>query len=301
MIRTSKGAVLACCLAVACGDAPSPHAAVGSFPGPDGRSVTVAPLPVARIVSTMQSATEWLVLLDAADRLVARTDYDRQPELAALPSIGGGLDPNAEALVALRPDLVLGWRIRSSMDLQTVLAPFDIPVIAVEATDTAAVYAQLGVLGRLVGREAQADSLATALRGELDAARATCVGTPESVVMVLSTEPPVTSGAGTWMDQLLPAACLINAFGDLDQPWPTISLETLAARQPRWVLTSRGPTPGERLATLRRLGGWRELEAVRAGRVLEIPGDVMTRAGPTMAEWVRAVRAARAAAGTGEP
>ena len=279
--------------AVACrAPAPEPVAA-DRFPAPDGAQVRIDSLPVQRIVSTMQSATEWLVLLGVADLMVARTDYDRQPELAHLPSIGGGLDPSAEVIASLDPDVVLGWRIRASVDLQRTLAPFDIPVIAIEATDTGEVFTQLGVLARLVGREREADSLAATLRAELDAARASCVGDVESVVVILSTEPPVTSGAGTWMDQLLPAACLTNAFSDLTLPWPTISVEALVDRQPDWVLTSTGATPGARLKALRSAPGWRDLEAVRAGRVLEIPGDLFSRAGPTMGEWVGAVREAR--------
>lgn len=293
-MRRGGVALLTCLTATAC-RAPDRPAAAGGFHAPDGHPVALDSLPVRRIVSTMQSATEWLVLLGAADALVARTDYDRQSELAHLPSIGGGLDPSPEAIVQLRPDLVLGWRIRASVDLQQVLAAFDIPVIAVEATDTTEVYAQLAVLGRLVGREREADSLATALRTELAAARASCVGEPESVVVVLSTAPPVTTGRGTWMDQLLPAACLHNAFGDLAQQWPTVSLEALADRQPSWVLISAGTAPGERLAQLQSLPGWRELDAVRSARVLEVPADLLARAGPTMAEWVRAVRSAKAA------
>jgi ABC-type Fe3+-hydroxamate transport system substrate-binding protein len=283
--------------AVACRASTPEPAAADRFPAPDGAQVAIDSLPVRRIISTMQSATEWVVLLGAADRMVARTDYDRQPELAHLPSIGGGLDPSAEVIASLEPDVVLGWRIRASVDLQRTLAPFDIPVLAVEATDTGEVFTQLGVIGRLVAREATADLLAAALRAKLDAARASCSGEPESVVIVLSTEPPVTSGGGTWMDQLLPAACLTNAFADLTIPWPTISVEALVARQPHWVLTSTGPTPGERLAALRAAPGWRDLEAVTAGRVLEIPRDLFSRAGPTMGEWVRAVRAAVAARG----
>ena len=114
-------------------------------------------LPVERIVSTMQSATEWLVLLGEEKRLVARTDFDHQPELAALPSIGGGLDPSAEAVAALKPDVVLGWRNRSSVDLEHALLPFHIPVLSFETTDTADVFRNLTRLGILVDRRERAD------------------------------------------------------------------------------------------------------------------------------------------------
>ena len=79
------------------------------------------------------------------------------------------------------------------------------------------------------------------------------------------------------------------------QPWPTIALEALTARQPRWIVTSLGAEDGTRQAELAARPGWRDLEAVRAGRILEIPSDLLTRAGPTIGTWVRAVDAARRA------
>lgn len=256
-------------------------------------------LPAQRIVSTMQSATEWLVLLGATDRLVARTDFDRQPELAALPSIGGGLDPSAEGILALSPEVIIGWHNRSSVDLQHALAPFKIPVLSFETTDTADVFANLRRLGVLVGREARADSLAGALRDSLAAVRRDACGADgaprPTVFFELWTDPPQTVGPMTWMSTLVETACLRNVFDDLTLPWPTISLETLAQRQPDYILTSAGKAPGQRLAEFRARPGWRDLAAVKAGRILEIPGDMLSRGGPTMAEAARAIVAARRA------
>src|SRR5439155_12135950 len=65
--------------------------------------------PAERIVSLVPSVTEILVALGAGDRLVARTEYDTDPTLARLPSVGGGLNPSLERLTVLRPDLVVGW------------------------------------------------------------------------------------------------------------------------------------------------------------------------------------------------
>lgn len=263
----------------------------------EGRPVVVGHLPVERIVSTMQSATEWLVLLGAANRLVARTDFDHQPELAQLPSIGGGLNPSPELVLSLSPGIVIGWRDRSSVDLQHALEPFRIPVLSFETTDTADVLQNLKRLGVLVGREAKADSLAAALRAALaDVKRSACDATvpaPPTVFLVLWTDPPMTAGGSTWMTTLLETACLRNVFADVTVPWPTVSLESITARQPEWILTSRGRTPGERLAEFRGKSGWRDLAAVRAGRIIEIPGDLFARSGPSIAEAARAIVAAR--------
>ena len=91
MVRARASAALALLIAAGCRE-PAPAPAAITFRDPDGAPVTMDALPVDRVVSTMQSATEWIVALGASQVLVARTDFDRQPELAALPSVGGGLD-----------------------------------------------------------------------------------------------------------------------------------------------------------------------------------------------------------------
>jgi iron complex transport system substrate-binding protein len=276
----------------------SPVATPAGFEDAEGNPVAMSHLPARRIVSTMQSATEWLVLLGQARRLVARTDFDHEPELAALPSIGGGLDPSAEAVAALKPDVVVGWRNRSSADLQHALAPFHIPVLSFETTDTADVFRNLVRLGVLVDQRDRAESLASDLRTRLRAVKADAcpagASAAPTVLLVLWTDPPMTAGGGTWMTTVLEAACLRNAFADVPTAWPTVSMEAITARRPDWILTSRG-TPGQRLAELRSKPGWRDLDAVRAGRIIEIPGDLFARAGPSIAEAARAIVAARRA------
>lgn len=283
-------------IAAGCRNAPPPAPAALSFPGPDGRPVSVPKLPVQRIISTNQAATDWIVRLGAKDRLVARTEFDRQPELASLPSIGGGLETSAEVVAALHPDVVLAWRNGSSVALAKALEQFKIPVVAIEVTDTAEAFAQLATIGRLLGKVTDADWAAESLRGELDALRFDACANgrrPESVVIETWTTPPNTVGAGAWMSQLLGAACLINIFADMPSPWPVVSMEVIAARNPRWVLTSTGTAPGGSLASLRKTPGWKDLEAVRAGRVIELDPNLFSRAGSGLADWIRAVRAAR--------
>jgi iron complex transport system substrate-binding protein len=180
------------------------------------------------------------------------------------------------------------------MDLAKALAPFGIPVVAVEATDTAQAFHQLRVLSRLTGHHQSADSLATALREQLASLRREFCPTNaihETVLVVLWTEPPQTAGSGTWMSELLGTACLQNVFDDLDSPWPQVSLEAISVRQPHWILTSTGDQPGLRLAEFRAKPVWQDLEAVQAGRILELDGDLFARVGPGMADWVRAVAA----------
>ncbi|MGW8265204.1 MAG: ABC transporter substrate-binding protein, partial [Longimicrobiales bacterium] len=63
--------------------------------------------PPRRIVSLVPSASEILLSLGAFDRIVGRTDFDTAAVFRSLPSVGGGLHPNMEAILALEPDLVI--------------------------------------------------------------------------------------------------------------------------------------------------------------------------------------------------
>ena len=277
-----SGCVALALLAVAC-TRTAPNATV-TLRDAGGNPVVIRHLPVQRIVSTMQSATEWLVLLGAGHLLVARTDFDRQPELAHLPSIGGGQYPSAEGVLALSPEVVIGWPDRSTADLQHALEPFKIPVLSFPTNDTSDALRNLAALGRLVGREAKAESLATALRAAMAAVKRTACDSASaekpSVFVVIWDDPPMTAGGPTWMTTLLDTACLANAFADVTLPWPTVSLESIASRQPMWLLTAQGKSPGGKLAEFRGRPGWRDLAAVKAGRVIEIPGDLLAQVAP---------------------
>ncbi|HJU87529.1 MAG TPA: helical backbone metal receptor, partial [Gemmatimonadota bacterium] len=131
-------------VAPACERAPE---ADGDAAGPrvvdDAGDTLALPAPARRIVSLVPSVTGTIVSLGAADRLIARTRYDLDPILAALPSLGGGLDPSIEGIVALRPDLVVAWNARDDRVLVPRLRAAGIPVYVAEIQDTTAVFATL--------------------------------------------------------------------------------------------------------------------------------------------------------------
>src|SRR3989304_3338538 len=88
-----------------------------------GRTVTLA-APAQSIVTLAPSNTEVLFAIGAGDRLIGRDDYSDYPaEALSVPSIGS-LYPsvNAEAVVALKPDLVLAAGVTSDDDVKTLSA-----------------------------------------------------------------------------------------------------------------------------------------------------------------------------------
>jgi iron complex transport system substrate-binding protein len=255
-----------------------------------GHRVTL-PRPARRIVALMPSATETLVAIGAGPLLVGRTDFDRGPGVDSLPSVGGGMDPSIEKVVALRPDLVLGWAEKKDTKIRSRLEELGIPVFSVSTTDTADVYRMLRNLGALTGREDAAGAVADSLRAELEAVRASVAGLPRPTAFyVVWNDPPMTTGGGTFLHELVGLAGGRNVFGDLGEPWPTVSMEEVVRRDPDVLVLPVGEKGGGRADQIRTAPGWRELRAVREGRVVLVPSELMNRPGPAIGQAARALR-----------
>ena len=256
-----------------------------------GRTVRL-PRPARRVVSLIPSATEVLLALGAGDRLVGRTDFDHGPGVDSLPSVGGGMTPSIEAVAALRPDLVLGWETKGDQATRRRLEELGIPVFAVEVDDTVGVFRTVASLGRLTGRAGAADSLAAGLRRELAEVRASVAGRPEPTVFFLVwNDPPMTAGAGTFISQVLGVAGGRNVFADVAGEWPNVAPEEIVRRQPDFVVLPQGEKGGAHdVDLLRRSPGWRELRAMREGRIVTIDSELMNRPGPRLGEAARTLR-----------
>lgn len=289
---------LLCLLAAACtgpGDAqPLQH------PPPvevlDDRGERLAlPAPPSRIVSLVPSATDLLVALGAADRLVGRTRYDRAPELDGVASLGGGLDPNLEALVALRPDLVIVSPFEAARAALSRLEGMGIPLYAARTGTLEDVRTLAGNLGHLLGPPMadRARVLLDSLEAGLEAlARERADGPRPTVFYLVWDNPPMTVGPGSYLDDLIRAAGGRNVFDDAPSPWPQVSLEEIVRRQPDWVILSGREAGGEeRLRWIREAPGWRELRAVQEGRVQVVEGDLFNRPGPRLLEAARTLAA----------
>jgi iron complex transport system substrate-binding protein len=255
-----------------------------------GREVRLA-RPAQRVVSLLPAATETFFALGAGAQVVGRTRYDTDAAHAHLPSVGGGLDPSLEALLALRPDLVIAFETAGGSALREQIEALGIAVFAIAPQDTADVFANIVRLGRLTGRDAAADSLAGTLRAELAAVRASVAGRARPrVFYVVGDDPPMTAGPESFVIQLLSLAGGETIFPELGAHWPQISLEEVVRRAPDVVVLPVGEGGAERASRLRAAHGWRQVAAVRAGRIVTVSADLAHRPGPSIAAAARAFR-----------
>ncbi|MCE2397421.1 MAG: ABC transporter substrate-binding protein [Gemmatimonadetes bacterium] len=297
MIR-GAGSVLTVALALA---ACSPDADRGGQNGQiidDAGRVHAPTPPRTRVVSLIPAVTETLIAMGAADRLVARTRYDEAPDLAHLPSVGGGLDPSLEYLAELSPELVVAWASGAGRaTLGDALDEFGVAWYGAAVQTIADFERHAAQLGLLVGLDQAADSIVGAVRDGLRAVRESWAGrTPIRVAYVVQAEPFMTVGPGTFLDSVMAVAGAENVFRDLPDGWPLVTMEEVVLRDPEYVVLPSvvsgtpdvppgGVDPG--VARLSDRPAWRAVRAVREGRVLSVDGSLFGRPGPRMGEAAR--------------
>lgn len=282
-------------LALLAGCAPddaSPPMPAGAVADDAGRLHAVME-PRSRIVSLVPSVTETFAAMGAAEHLIARTQYDEQPELASLPIVAGALEPSVEVLAAMSPDLVVMWSSGTGGSaIGGRLDDMGIDWYGSAIQSVADFERHAHNLGRLVGLESQAESVVASVQADLlDAKGRWSARHPARVFYVVQMDPPMTVGPGTFLDSIFVAGGAVNAFGDIEGYWPLVSIEEVVRRDPDYVVVPvagyGAPTvPSDyRDPSLDRLASsaaWSLVPAVSEERVVSVDASLFSRPGPRM-------------------
>jgi len=249
-------------------------------------------VPPARVVSLNPSLTAMVLALGARDRLVGVDDFSarQEPEVASLPRVGGLYNPSLEAVVALRPDLVLLVPSAEQRDFRERLAALGIRVLALDPLRFDEVLAALERVGEVLGRADAARARAGAERRALELARELTAGLPRPrVVLVLQRDPLYVAGGGSFIDEMIEAAGGRNLGAAFAEPYPRVAEEWLIAAAPERILDSSSE-PGAARAFWSR---WPSLPALTQHGVVVLPAGLVTLPGPwldrALAALVRAI------------
>jgi ABC-type Fe3+-hydroxamate transport system substrate-binding protein len=243
--------------------------------------------PAHRIVSLAPSSTELLFALGAGDQVVGRTTWCRYPPAALdVPDVGDGLNPNIEAIAARRPDLVVLYRSPMNETAAAQLRRLGIASVTLPQDRLEDIASAARELGRRTRREAAGDSIAGAIEALLGKAPPAAIA---QLAFVVWDNPPMVIGAGSYLDQLATLAGGSNVFHDLGAASATVSIETIAARNPDVILVLSDSTA---LPSYSRRPEWRAIRAVREGRFIMLPADLFGRPSPTAPAAVAVLRRA---------
>lgn len=250
----------------------------------DERGVGVElPKPPRRIVTLLPSLTESVCALGACDRLVGVDRYSNWPaSVRGLPQVGGGIDPNVEAIVALKPDVVL---LAKSSRVTDRLEALGLKVVVLEPKNHADVRRVLDALGQVLGAGDP-----RAVWREIDASvSAAAQSLPESVkrtrVYFEVNSAPYAAGEASFIGETLARLGAKNIVPPSLGPFPKLNPEFVVRADPDLIMV------GERSAQgLEQRPGWGRIKAVREGRICRFTAeqsDVLVRPGPRMGEAAR--------------
>ena len=242
---------------------------------------TVPVVPARRIVSMMPATTEILFAIGAGDRLVGRSEFDKWPDSAlAVPSLGPGLRPNVEAILAADADLVILYGSADNRAAARRLRQAGVTTAAFKVDSIEQFDRITRLLGHLTGDSARGAFVADTVLRTLDSVRAATSGLRRvRVVVPANDQPLLVIGGGSFVSQLIEIAGGINVYDSIQHPSPAVTFEDLVLRAPDAVLA----TP-EYAVTVRTSPRWRALSAVRAGRVFELDTAVVYRPATRLGE-----------------
>lgn len=216
-----------------------------------GKRSEQAPPPSsqARIISLTPSATEVMAALGATSLLVGVDDYSEYPpEVKQLPKVGSFLTPNLEAIVGLRPTLVIVDDIHASS--AKALEDAGITTVACAMHTLPDVESALKTVGARIGKTAEATRTAADIETAIDAAVARRPAKRPKVLAIIDREAGglgnlVAAGTGSYVDELLALVGGGNALAGAGVRYPKISMEEVLRAQPDVILDLSYAARGE--------------------------------------------------------
>lgn len=250
----------------------------------DDRGVSLSlPQSPQRIVSLLPSLTETVCELGLCARLVGVDRYSNYPEsVKKLPQVGGGLDPNIEAIVALKPDVVL---MATSSRAGDRLRSLGVKVVALEPKTHADVKRVLEKIGHLLGVN-DAERVWRVIDAATSAAAQSLPKNVGATKVYFEVNPgPYGAGEVSFIGETLTRLGVKNIIPANLGPFPKLNPEFIVRANPDLIMI------GQRsIDNMGQRPGWAGMRAVREQRVCVFTAeqsDVLVRPGPRMAEGAR--------------
>ncbi|MDR2194161.1 MAG: ABC transporter substrate-binding protein [Treponema sp.] len=238
-----------------------------------------------RVVSLSPAVTEILFAVGAV--VVGRTEYCNYPSaVSSVPVVGGfsGATVSVEQIAALKPDVVI-----VSADMHQRLIPLleglGIPAFTVEPRNFDEVYAVIGVLGRLTGREQDAAGVVQTMKTKIEQVQKRVRGKKApSVFWELYDTPLMTCGGNTFVSEAIQKAGGRNIFEHEKTAWIEVSFEQVLFLNPDWILSG-----SDHSVTVTANPLWKTVSAVKNNRIAAVDADTVYRYGPRLADAVTAL------------
>jgi iron complex transport system substrate-binding protein len=242
-----------------------------------------ASVEAKRIVALAPSITETLFAVGAGDEVVGVSDLSDYPtEARRITRVGSYLKPNVEAVIALRPDLVVAVPSPGNREAVEGLMSLGLHVVMVEEGPTLRdVFAAIESIGVETGRAAPARDLIAQMNVEVESVRRRVANVPRRrVLMIVGQNPLIAVGGENLLDELVRIAGGDNVAAGLGR-WPRLSVEFLVKSAPDVIIDS---SMGDEAPSASSFYDGLGLKAVAQKRLYAARIDEVLRPGPRVGD-----------------
>lgn len=240
-----------------------------------GRAVTIDKAP-KRIVSTIPSNTEILYDLGLKNRVIAVTTHCAKTcGISGKVVLGGWSEPEiAERIARLKPDLVLAFGglqagLAKEMDKK------NIKTFVFFAENCGEIFDQIRLIGKITGTSDKAEKIIKRCQNKINMIQERLKDIPPDkrlrCLRLMSTDAMVI-GARSFQNDFIQKAGGVNIFADLNDYYPTVTLEEVKKRDPDMIIFNRDDEKGA-IEWFMSQKGWKDLRAARVGRLMSISCD----------------------------
>jgi iron complex transport system substrate-binding protein len=269
---------------------------ITTFGPRQGLDSSGAPLPdrADRIVSLAPNITEILFAIGLGDEIAGVTlDSDYPPDAAEKPKVGTFWQPNIEAVVAARPNLVITLGFEQQKNLAERLRRIGYNSLTVNIEKVSDLFGAIEKIGAATGRQRQANELISRIRTKLQQL-ANLLGADAKVrvLWVVQREPLRVAGRDTFVNEMIELAGGENAIGSTVHKYPPIGSEQVVACNADVIIESamgRGDIESQRDRALQHWSKFKHLPVVANRRVYVIDGDTVSRLGPRLYEGTETI------------
>ena len=243
--------------------------------------------PAERIATLSPGATELVYAAGAGDKVVAVVSYsDYPPEARQVTSVGSHTRLDLERLVALKPDLAIGWVTGNPDEQLAKLDTLGIPVFMIEPRTFEGVSSAIERLATLAGSETEGHAAAEDFRsGMANLAEQFDDAAPVPVFYQVWDEPLMTVNDAHLIGKVISLCGGKNVFGELERLVPRISTEAVLAANPEAIVA--GGMGEENRAWLTAWEEYPELKAVKHDNLFFVPPSLIQRPTPRLLEGSR--------------
>ncbi|ACZ85498.1 ABC transporter substrate-binding protein [Streptosporangium roseum] len=308
-VRTAFAGVLLGALTLAgCGQSPAPatpeaagSGAAATSPAASGAadfpvtveagngSIAIAKRP-ERIVSLSPTATESLFAVGAGAQVIAVDDQSNHPAEAPKTDLSG-FKPNAEAIIAKKPDLVV--LANDADNIVAELTKVNVPVLLEpSATKLDEAYDQIADLGAATGNKAKADEVVAGMKKQIDELAAAAPKDKKLTFYHELDTTPYSATSTTFIGQIYGLFGLTNVADkapDAAGGYPKLSAEFVAQADPDLIFLADTKCCAQSKDTLAKRPGWSKLSAIKNDQVIALDDDVASRWGPRVVDLAKQV------------